>query len=73
MFCTNGILLKLLIGRGTNTTSNIQRSKHPGDDAILEITHIIVVMLTKLFKLCRIHMLSSNHEVMGSSLGNSLL
>ncbi|GJN40130.1 hypothetical protein PR202_gb29302 [Eleusine coracana subsp. coracana] len=42
MFCTNGILLRLLIGRGTNTTSNKQYSKHLGDDAIMEITHIIV-------------------------------
>ncbi|GJM88939.1 hypothetical protein PR202_ga05522 [Eleusine coracana subsp. coracana] len=44
MLCTNGVLLNLLIGRGTNNTSNKQHSKCLGDDAISGITHIIVVM-----------------------------
>ncbi|KAK3138415.1 hypothetical protein QOZ80_5AG0368700 [Eleusine coracana subsp. coracana] len=42
MLCTNGVLLNLLIGRGTNNTSNKQHSKCLGDDAISGITHIIV-------------------------------
>lgn len=43
MFCTNGVLLRVLIGRGTDTTKtrNLKRSS---DDAILGISHIIVVM-----------------------------
>ncbi|OEL21874.1 DExH-box ATP-dependent RNA helicase DExH6 [Dichanthelium oligosanthes] len=39
MFCTNGILLRVLIGRGTKT-SKARNSKR--DDAILGISHIIV-------------------------------
>ncbi|TVU34999.1 hypothetical protein EJB05_16861 [Eragrostis curvula] len=41
MFCTNGVLLRVLIGRGTNTSSNKQ-NKRSSDDAIMGITHIIV-------------------------------
>ncbi|CAO2166535.1 unnamed protein product [Urochloa humidicola] len=41
MFCTNGILLRVLIGSGTNTTKTRNR-KRSLDDSILEISHIIV-------------------------------
>lgn len=41
MFCTNGVLLRLLIGRGANTSKSRNR-KRSSDDAILGITHIIV-------------------------------
>ncbi|CAD6236609.1 unnamed protein product [Miscanthus lutarioriparius] len=41
LFCTNGVLLRLLIGRGTNT-SKARNRKRSLDDAILGITHIIV-------------------------------
>ncbi|KAL6616121.1 hypothetical protein ACP70R_038391 [Stipagrostis hirtigluma subsp. patula] len=41
MFCTNGILLRLLIGRGTDTPK-ARKAKRSLDDAILGITHIIV-------------------------------
>ncbi|KAJ1285557.1 hypothetical protein BS78_03G288500 [Paspalum vaginatum] len=41
LFCTNGVLLRLLIGRGTNTSKS-RNLKRSSDDAILGITHIIV-------------------------------
>ncbi|CAL4973855.1 unnamed protein product [Urochloa decumbens] len=41
MFCTNGILLRVLIGSGTNTTKT-RNPKRSLDDAILGISHIIV-------------------------------
>ncbi|KAG2600990.1 hypothetical protein PVAP13_5KG562300 [Panicum virgatum] len=41
MFCTNGVLLRVLIGRGTNT-SKTRNPKKSLDDAILGISHIIV-------------------------------
>nr|TKW16987.1 hypothetical protein SEVIR_5G335400v2 [Setaria viridis] len=41
MFCTNGVLLRVLIGRGTNT-SKTRNPKRSLDDAILGISHIIV-------------------------------
>jgi len=44
MFCTNGVLLRVLIGRGTNT-SKTRNPKKSLDDAIMGISHIIVVML----------------------------
>ncbi|GJN17535.1 hypothetical protein PR202_gb04612 [Eleusine coracana subsp. coracana] len=50
MFCTNGILLRLLIGRGTNTTSNKQYLK--SDNPIMGITHIIVDEIHERDKFC---------------------
>ncbi|KAM0907466.1 hypothetical protein ACQ4PT_016107 [Festuca glaucescens] len=41
MFCTNGVLLRLLIGRVTNVQT-AQNVTHSFDDPIMEITHIIV-------------------------------
>uniref|UniRef100_A0A804QZL3 RNA helicase n=1 Tax=Zea mays TaxID=4577 RepID=A0A804QZL3_MAIZE len=41
LFCTNGVLLRLLIGRGTNA-SKARNQKRSLDDAVLGITHIIV-------------------------------
>ncbi|XP_078176454.1 helicase in vascular tissue and tapetum [Carex rostrata] len=41
IFCTNGVLLRLLIGRGANL-SKTRSTKLPLDDSISEITHIIV-------------------------------
>ncbi|KAL6845214.1 hypothetical protein ACP4OV_024709 [Aristida adscensionis] len=41
MFCTNGVLLRLLIGRGADTPKS-RKSKSSLDDAILGISHIIV-------------------------------
>ncbi|KAF8766215.1 hypothetical protein HU200_007721 [Digitaria exilis] len=41
MFCTNGVLLRVLIGRGTDTTKT-RNPKRSSDDAILGISHIIV-------------------------------
>ncbi|KAG0500743.1 hypothetical protein HPP92_000815 [Vanilla planifolia] len=38
MFCTNGILLRLLIGRGNRINKKIP----PAKDTLLEISHIIV-------------------------------
>ncbi|KAI5000587.1 hypothetical protein ZWY2020_005176 [Hordeum vulgare] len=38
MFCTNGVLLRVLIGRVTN----ISNRKRPSDDVMMGITHIIV-------------------------------
>jgi ATP-dependent RNA helicase DHX36 len=43
MFCTNGVLLRLLIGRVTNISKE-QNQKRSFDDAVTGITHIIVVM-----------------------------
>ncbi|BAD53353.1 putative DEIH-box RNA/DNA helicase [Oryza sativa Japonica Group] len=41
MFCTNGVLLRLLIGRVTNISKE-QNQKRSFDDAVTGITHIIV-------------------------------
>uniref|UniRef100_A0ACD5W477 Uncharacterized protein n=1 Tax=Avena sativa TaxID=4498 RepID=A0ACD5W477_AVESA len=41
MFCTNGVLLRVLIGRVTNAPE-AENAKHLFDDAIMGITHIIV-------------------------------
>uniref|UniRef100_A0ACD5VVA8 Uncharacterized protein n=1 Tax=Avena sativa TaxID=4498 RepID=A0ACD5VVA8_AVESA len=41
LFCTNGILLRILIGRVTNAPEE-ENAKHLLDDAIMGITHIIV-------------------------------
>ncbi|KAJ4763726.1 ATP-dependent RNA helicase [Rhynchospora pubera] len=41
IFCTNGVLLRLLIGRGINLTKR-RSTKLPLDDSISEITHIIL-------------------------------
>ncbi|CAM0882887.1 unnamed protein product [Alopecurus aequalis] len=41
MFCTNGVLLRVLIGRVTNVPE-AQNVEHSFDDALMGITHIIV-------------------------------
>uniref|UniRef100_A0A0D9V650 Uncharacterized protein n=1 Tax=Leersia perrieri TaxID=77586 RepID=A0A0D9V650_9ORYZ len=45
MFCTNGILLRILIGRVTNISKE-RNQKRSSDDAIMGITHIIVVLMS---------------------------
>lgn len=41
MFCTNGVLLKVLIDRGANASEKA-KNKRTAKDILLEITHIIV-------------------------------
>ncbi|OAY81438.1 putative ATP-dependent RNA helicase YTHDC2 [Ananas comosus] len=41
MFCTNGVLLRLLIGRGANISKS-EVTKRSKEDSIMGITHIIV-------------------------------
>ena len=41
MFCTNGILLRMLIGTGANQ-SKMEATLAPIKDAVSEISHIIV-------------------------------
>ncbi|XP_072951101.1 DExH-box ATP-dependent RNA helicase DExH6 isoform X1 [Typha angustifolia] len=41
LFCTNGVLLRLLISRGSNFSKSVH-TKHFPDDGIMGITHIIV-------------------------------
>ncbi|KAJ0980405.1 hypothetical protein J5N97_008660 [Dioscorea zingiberensis] len=41
IFCTNGILLRLLVSRGADI-SNVDAANKPLKDGLLEITHIIV-------------------------------
>lgn len=43
MFCTNGILLRILIGTGANQ-SKMEATLAPIKDAVSEISHIIVVI-----------------------------
>ncbi|KAF8412726.1 hypothetical protein HHK36_000695 [Tetracentron sinense] len=42
MFCTNGILLRVLVGKGTGTSIKDASNEIPKDD-VFEVTHIIVV------------------------------
>ncbi|KAJ3696156.1 hypothetical protein LUZ60_001533 [Juncus effusus] len=43
MFCTNGVVLRILIGRGANASkSKKKNTKQALDDSIAQITHIIV-------------------------------
>lgn len=44
MFCTNGILLRMLIGTSTNQ-SKMEATLAPIKDAVSEISHIIVVII----------------------------
>ncbi|KAI0497618.1 hypothetical protein KFK09_020850 [Dendrobium nobile] len=53
MFCTNGILLRLLIGRGANT-SEMANKKISARDTLLEITHIIVDEIHERERFCDI-------------------
>ncbi|XP_020599675.1 DExH-box ATP-dependent RNA helicase DExH6-like isoform X2 [Phalaenopsis equestris] len=51
MFCTNGILLRLLIGRGANA-SEMAKKKGSKKDTLLEITHIIVDEIHERERFC---------------------
>lgn len=44
MFCTNGVLLRLLISRGTNVT-NEETATKPLKEGFLGITHVILVRI----------------------------
>lgn len=47
MFCTNGVLLRLLISRGANS-SKAETGNKSLEDSIMGITHIIVVSFTSV-------------------------
>ncbi|PKA50139.1 putative pre-mRNA-splicing factor ATP-dependent RNA helicase [Apostasia shenzhenica] len=45
MFCTNGILLRILISRGSNGPRIVSK-RRSAKDALLEITHVIVILMS---------------------------
>lgn len=51
MFCTNGILLRVLITNGS-ASFNKEAPGKMGKDPISDLTHIIVVLIISIFNEC---------------------